>query len=187
MTTSEKLQSLFSGLVAISTVVYAYLTWKLVAETKKIRLVQHTPDLNVYLELSETDASFIFIVFKNFGLGIAKDVTFNIIKDFEFYDSSLEMLNSKGIIKDGISSFYPNQQFRYFFTDLSSNYQKKIDQTIYIEISYSDITGSRKSKISSLSISEVSGQSRFTPPETFIGRISYELTEIRKTLRQFQE
>ena len=36
---------LFSGIVAISTVVYAFLTWQLVSETRKMRKVQTEPSV----------------------------------------------------------------------------------------------------------------------------------------------
>ena len=38
---------LFSGLVALATVVYVVLTWKLVSETKKMRKVQTEPKICV--------------------------------------------------------------------------------------------------------------------------------------------
>ena len=74
MTTSETLQLLFSAVVALSTVVYSILTWKLVSETRRMREFQITPDINIYFEGSEADASFFHIVFKNSGLGYAKNV-----------------------------------------------------------------------------------------------------------------
>jgi len=44
---------LFSGLVALATVVYVVLTWKLVSETKKMRKVQTEPKICVFIQPRE--------------------------------------------------------------------------------------------------------------------------------------
>ena len=38
---------LFTFIVALATVVYAVLTWRLVSETEKLRIVQTEPDISV--------------------------------------------------------------------------------------------------------------------------------------------
>jgi hypothetical protein len=43
----------FSGVVALSTVVYAVLTWKLVAETRKMREAQTEPKVSVFVEMND--------------------------------------------------------------------------------------------------------------------------------------
>ncbi|OQA92886.1 MAG: hypothetical protein BWY27_00147 [Bacteroidetes bacterium ADurb.Bin234] len=92
---NECLQIIFSGIVALSTVVYAVLTWRLVSETRKTREIQVTPDIHVFFEKSEADVHFVYIVLENFGYGIAYNTTFEIIKDFSVYDFEFERLENK--------------------------------------------------------------------------------------------
>lgn len=183
MTTNEKFQLLFSGVVALSTVFYSILTWKLVSETRRMREFQITPDINIYFERSEADASFMHIVFKNSGLGFAKNVKFQILKNFTSYDNEFYDLKNKGIVKNGVDSLYSNQSFKFFFTDLSQNYEMKMSDTLEIRVTYNDINNKRYSKDINLSLIELSGFSILTPPDNYIGRISYELTEIKKLLK----
>lgn len=177
------LQIVFSAVVTLSTVVYSILTWKLVSETRKIREFQITPDVNVYFERSEADASFVYIVFKNSGLGHARKVKFRIVQDFKFYDFPHLSLEQKGIIKNGIDNFYSNQCHKFYFTDLSKNHTEKQDSSLIIEVSYYSIDNTKTVKEFNLSLSDLQGTSVFTPPDNYIGRIAYELKEIKNLLK----
>ena len=180
--TNEILQIVFSGVVTISTVVYSLLTWRLVSETKKLREFQITPDINIFFERAEADASFVFIVFKNFGQGHANNVRFKIIKDFDSYDFEHLQLKDLRLIKDGIEIFYSNQMHKYYLTDLSNNSEQKRKANFIIEVSYSSFNKKVVKKIFNLTFADIIGKSVFTPPETYVGRISYELNQIRKIL-----
>lgn len=184
MNTSETLQLLFSGVVSISTIVYSVLTWKLVSETRKMREFQITPDINIYFERSEADASFTHIVFKNSGQGYAQHIKFEILKNFEHYDNDVWNLKNKGIIQNGIDRLYSNQSFKYYFTDLSQNNKEKISDNMEIRTTYYDLNEKKYSKIVTLSLLELSGIGILNPPDNYIGRISFELTEIKKLLRK---
>jgi hypothetical protein len=184
---NDVLQIIFSGLVAISTVIYSLLTWKLVTETRKIRKFQITPDINIYFERAEADASFVYIVFKNSGLGHAKNVKFEILKDFEFYDNENFQLNKKGIIKDGVDNFYSNQFYKFFFTDLSQKNAEKRNANLIIQITYYSIDNSKIVKKFNLSLSGVAGISILTPPDNYIGRIAHELREIKQQLKKITD
>ncbi|NOY96107.1 MAG: hypothetical protein GXO81_06965 [Chlorobi bacterium] len=106
---NESLQIIFSGVVAFSTIIYAILTWRLVTETKRLRKLQITPDVHAYFEMSEASATIVYIIFENIGYGIAKDVEFNITKDFNYYDHEKQQLRNKGAINNGLMNFYPNK------------------------------------------------------------------------------
>jgi len=51
--TFELASLIFSALVAVSTMVYAVLTWKLVSETKKMREAQTEPKISVSIQPRE--------------------------------------------------------------------------------------------------------------------------------------
>src|SRR5437773_7713367 len=114
MTTNEILQLVFSGVVAVSAIAYSILTSKLVSETRRMREFQITPDINIYFERSEADPSFTHIVFKNSGLGVAKNIKFEIIKNFQFYDNDAWNLTNKGIFQTGIDRFYSGQSIKFY-------------------------------------------------------------------------
>ncbi len=135
---SELFQIIFSGVVAISTIVYAILTWKLVSETRRMRQLQITPDIHCYFEMSEASATIVYIIFENIGYGIAKKIHFNIVNDFRFYDHKEQRLDSKGAIKNGLKNFYPKQKLKFFFTDLSKKHDEKIEEEIEINLTYKD-------------------------------------------------
>ena len=182
---NETLQIIFSGIVTISTVVYSILTWQLVSETRRTREFQMTPDVNIFFERAEADASFVHIVFKNFGLGHAKNVRFKIIRDFEFYDFEHLQLKKLKIINDGIETFYSKQEHKYYLADLSNDPERKKQEILIIEVEYDSITNKHTKKIFNLTFSEIEGKSIFNPPDNYIGLISYELKEIKKIMANF--
>ncbi|NLE06129.1 MAG: hypothetical protein GX638_15185 [Crenarchaeota archaeon] len=184
---NECLQIIFSGIVALSTVVYAVLTWRLVSETRKTREIQVTPDIHVFFEKSEADVHFVYIVLENFGYGIAYNTTFEIIKDFSVYDFEFERLENKGTFINGVKNFYPRQRFRYMFTDLRNKHDEKISENLELKIKYSDINNKKYERKINLSLNELTGIGMVSPPDTFMGRISFELTELKKILKSFIE
>ena len=181
------LQIIFSAVVTLSTVIYSILTWKLVSETRKIRKFQITPDVNIFFDRSEADASFVHIVFKNSGLGPAKNVKFRIVQDFKFYDFPNLALDQKGVIKNGIDNFYSNQLFKFYFTDIQKQNAEKQGSNLIIEVSFYSIDNIKTIKEFILSLSDLQGTSVFTPPDNYIGRIAYELKEIKKLLKEHSE
>jgi hypothetical protein len=184
MTTPESIQLIFSGIVTLSTVVYSILTWQLVSETRRMREFQITPDICVFFEMSETDASFVHIIFKNLGQGYAKNVKFMILKNFENYDNKTWDIQFIGIVKEGIESLYSNQYFKFFFTDLSQNNQEKRKDYLELRISCEDINNKKYSKDIRLSLTQFSKAGVINPPDNYIGRISYEMTEIKRILQE---
>ena len=67
----------FSGLVALSTLVYAVLTWRLVTETKRMREVQTEPKVSVRAELSrDVGHGGIELIIRNEGQGPAQNIRF---------------------------------------------------------------------------------------------------------------
>jgi hypothetical protein len=183
MSNSEILQIVFSGLVTLSTIVYAFLTAKLVSETRKSRELQTTPVISIYLEDGEADITFQYIVFENIGYGVAKDVNFKILRDFDFYSHEYDRMDGKGIFVNGLSYFYPKQKFKYLLAHLPSIPVEKRNESLEIEVDYKDIFGKKVSSIFCIKLNEYYGTSQLTPPNSYVGRISYELQEIRRILK----
>ena len=100
MITADIWMFVFSATVAGSTFVYAILTWRLVRETKRIRLAQIEPMVSVTYHPREEWNSFIDFRIKNIGAGPALDIKLDVAPDFEYMpDKWLSKLNlfQKGI------------------------------------------------------------------------------------------
>ncbi len=173
----------FSGIVAISTVFYACLTSKLVKETKAIRILQFTPDVQVYLEKAETNPHLVYLIIENFGSGKALDVKFDITRDFKYYESERLKVANMGSFKYGLSSFYPKKRYKYFFTNLSNNFENKISDRMEVSVTFKDIFSNDYKQIFVLKIDEILGTGMMSKqPDSFIGMIAFELSEINKKL-----
>lgn len=129
------LSLIFSGIVALSTVVYAILTWKLVSETKKMREIQIEPKVFVYVQPREECINVIDIIIKNAGLGPAYDIEFNINPDFQ--QISGKLLSEIGFLKDGLKYLAPNQKYQFILTVLNS--ENKKNPKFNIKVTYKNI------------------------------------------------
>ena len=111
----------FSGVVAISTVVYAVLTAFLVSETRRMREAHTEPDMSISLQQRGRLGDTLFLVIQNIGLGEALEVKFGvkftpetdftILSPVPKYRNRLQDLN---IIKNGLSHVAPNQRYSFF-------------------------------------------------------------------------
>ncbi len=115
---------IFSALVAIATVVYAILTWKLVSETRKMREAQTEPNICVTIEPSEVWINFIDMAIQNIGLGPAYNIQFKVDPDFEYEKG--KFLSELGFMKNGFKFLAPSQRFKFFLTNLLEAYVEKI-------------------------------------------------------------
>lgn len=173
----------FSGIVAVSTVFYVILTSKLVSETRKNRELQTTPVLSVYIEVGEADIAYKYIVFENIGYGVAKNVNFFVIQDSTYHDNMYDRLEEKGIFQNGLSYFYPKQKFKYFLSHTPSIPDEHKNGSIEIEIKYENIFGTEKSERFCIKLNEYYGKTQQSPPNSYLGRISFALKEINETLK----
>ena len=79
----------FSGLVAASTVIYAFLTWKLVTETRQLRRAQTEPRVTVRVESTRSGGNGKELVIRNEGQGPAKGVSFTFEGDPTYFRNSI--------------------------------------------------------------------------------------------------
>jgi len=114
---------IFSFIVAISTVVYAILTWRLVSETRKMREAQTEPKIFITIQPREEWINFIDMIIQNIGLGPAYDIQFKVEPDFKITKS--RSLSEIGFIKNGLKYLAPNQKIKFFLTNLAENFEEK--------------------------------------------------------------
>ena len=112
MELDQILTVVFAGVVAISTVVYAVLTWRLVSETKKMRRVQTDPLVSVHVEFNEQDGQGrMDLVIRNDGQGAAENISFEFEGDPTYFDDE-RPINELPVIRDGLRYLGPQQGFR---------------------------------------------------------------------------
>lgn len=109
---ADNLILVFSGLVALSTIVYAMLTWKLVTETKRMREVQTEPWVSVHAELSDVGHGGLELVIRNEGQGPARNIRFEFQGDPNYFEGTVP-LDQLPVIKNGLPYLGPSQTFRF--------------------------------------------------------------------------
>ena len=135
----EEVSLIFSGVVAISTVIYAILTWKLVSETKKMREVQTEPKLSIFIESNPKHHVLKDLVVQNIGLGPAHDVKFETHSDFKLITG--KALDELKLIKNGIKYLSPNNRYQFLLANLYQNFKGKANHPFEIKVSYKNSLG----------------------------------------------
>lgn len=166
---------LFSGVVALATVVYALLTWKLVSETKEMREVQTEPRISVIFQPREEWINFIDLVIKNIGLGPAYNMKFEINPDFEFRNG--HFLSQLNFMK-GIKYLAPNQKMQFFLTSLVENFEEKTKKPFNIKVTYDNKVGESYTETFTIDFSELVGLGQLGEPP---------LHKIAKNLEKIQQ
>ena len=128
------LSSLFSLVVAVSTVFYVILTRSLVKETKKLRKAQMEPMISIYLEPREEYLNWIELVVENIGAGPAFEVRFELKDDMKCFGN--KDLSSFGFAKNGIRYLGANQCYRIFIADMTDDFNGKLQIKIPIRVIY---------------------------------------------------
>jgi hypothetical protein len=121
---SGAISVIFSAFVALATIVYAILTWKLVSETRKMREAQTEPKISTTIQPSEEWINFIDMIIQNIGLGPAYNIHFKISPDFEYEKG--KFLSELGFVKSGLKYLAPNQKFQFFLTSIVEDFEEKI-------------------------------------------------------------
>lgn len=152
---TEIVTLIFSGVVALSTFVYAWLTWRLSTETIKMRKAHTEPNVSIYLEQNRVGIHFLDLIVRNIGSGPAYNVTFKVLEEFDIPKE--RKLSQLGFIQAGITYMPPDYQIRSYFLSFLGHYEKIIDKNIKIQISYRNAEKKDISEIISLNMSRYKG------------------------------
>lgn len=164
---------IFSGLVAIATIFYAILTWKLVTINEKMR----EPNVIVDFQPRKEWVNFMDIVIKNIGEFPAFDIKFNINPDFEYAKG--KFLSQLGYMR-GISYLAPKKTIRSFITSMAEDFEKK-KVPFEIEVSYAKCSGgTRKTSNFRFDLSELEGLSQIG--EDPMHKIAKNLEELKNCI-----
>lgn len=173
---------LFTGVVALSTLVYAFLTALLVFETRRLRRAQTDPKVTAFFEPIEEFVNFGHMYVENIGLGPAYDITFTLRPDGCV--SGSEMLiadfSKTKFLERGVKYLGPGQKRRSGNTSFPDGYEKKIKAIVIVDISYRNATGREYQEECRLDFSELEGASQLGTPHLY--SIAKSLEKMQKDL-----
>lgn len=170
----------FSGVVAISTVVYARLTSSLVDETKRMRRAQTEPALAVYVTPHVRHINLIELVIKNIGLGPAKEITWDLRADMAQLEKRKMKFHQMAIFK-AIHFFPPGEEIRFLFgsaNDLLGENSSDPLPAFHIIAKYKTASGEARSDDFLIDVSVFLGLSRLGAPPEY--KIAESLERIEK-------
>lgn len=165
-TNSGALSALFSGVVTIATIVYAWLTAKLVHETRQMRQVQTEPRIQVTYRVSEEWINFLDISIRNIGLAPAYEIQFSVRGETSLPGTQelLDRLMKLSSFKNGLAYLGPREQYISFWTSLVEGDQSKVESRLVVDCSYRSAAGATYRHPCIVDLSELKGSSRLGEP-----------------------
>lgn len=126
------------AILAITTIVYALITGRMLYETKKMRESQTEPDVFITIQPMERARPLLNLVIQNIGLGAAYDLKFKVDPDIEM--RSGRKLSDVNFMKNGFRYLAPKQKIESFVASSIEQAQKKEPTLHYITVSYRNKT-----------------------------------------------
>ena len=161
MEVSEILIIVFTGVVALSTVAYALLTWRLVSETRRLREVQTEPRVSVRLELAErVGHGGMELVIRNEGQGPAQNIQFNFQGDPTYFlkHGQQHPIDQIPVIKNGLLYLGPGETFRFLLGWLIGEaFERAIREPWTFQIAYENVASKLKKDTYLLDFSQFKG------------------------------
>ncbi|MEX0739074.1 MAG: hypothetical protein WD071_07015 [Pseudohongiella sp.] len=153
----------------MSTVVYAFLTFLLVSETRKMRQVQTEPKVSVYFEPFEEYMNFGCLHIKNIGQGPASEIAIELLPggSKEGAEAFISDFKKVKAVSKGAAYLGPGQEIRSQYSSFVENYQEKIKAIVIANVSYKGATGKRYSDSFRIEFSEFEGAGRLGAPHLY--------------------
>ena len=178
----DGITAIFTAVIAVFTIVYSIFAYKLFQESKLSREFHLEAHMIAYLVNAETSPDIVSLIIRNIGNGIARNLRFRIIHDIDYPDNS-NQLKEIGIFNKIMDFFPPDYTNKYILTSLAENYEEKVKDYIEFELTYDDAITKNKKQNFKLDFKDIEGLGKLTPPETYIGMISYRLEKIEGILK----
>ena len=183
---------IFSGVVAASTVAYAFWTHRLTAETRQMRQVQTEPRIAVRVEASETGRNGYDLVIRNEGSGAAKNVAFEFTGDTSYFRHSWvgrapPRVNELPIIKNGLDYLEVSQQYRFDLgTVTKPEFERASESPWIFRTVYDGLYGSSHSDTYRIDFSQFGGTffvpDRLKEIANHISKIQLELKNLNQNI-----
>jgi hypothetical protein len=171
------LNVVFALIVAASTVFYAVLTGKLVAETRRMRKAQTEPHVLVRAEPEFDRFDRVNIAVENTGSGPAYNIKFSLDKDFEWAPGY--QVSGLGFVKNGLRLLAPRQILRYFLMPSPGAEGSPAEPYFTIAVEYQDALGTTHSSEYPIDLSQFTG---LTSPRGPLHDIVHSLVQLQTTV-----
>ncbi|MCH8518292.1 hypothetical protein LAT59_00805 [Candidatus Gracilibacteria bacterium] len=182
----KELNQNYSNIItALATVIYMGFTGWLILETRKTRIMQEKPHIEIFVKRNEGWGSMLDLVIKNIGYSGAYNLKFEIDKNFNLLDNDekdIYKLDNLGFFKNGIKFLPANGEISNLFTILSTNYAEKIKWKINISCCYNDKYGKKVKDSFLIDLSMF--EDTFLPQEKPIYKIEKHLSKIEKNFHK---
>jgi len=171
-----------SIVLVVTTVIYTVISFMLWFESRKTRKQKIQPHIVAFLKSSENHKT-LELHIKNIGEGHAKNVNILVLHDYNQFGKELKSFSNLGAMKNGINSFPPEYEIKYFVQDYDAIYDNDKNEFIKLKIDYKGTDNRKFTEEFDLPFNQLFGQNYSNPPETFIGQIPFYLNEINMTLK----
>lgn len=147
---NEILIVIFSGVVAVSTVLYVIFTRRLALESHRMRQVQTEPRVSVDLELSSNLTPGIELVIRNEGQGSARNLTFEFEGDPTYFQKSVRSgshlnVNQIPVIKEGLDYMASGKVLRFLQGTMTQEVYERASKRPWIfHVQYENLSGKVK-------------------------------------------
>ncbi|MCX6565112.1 MAG: hypothetical protein NTW38_01595 [Candidatus Aminicenantes bacterium] len=154
-TNSGSIIAILTFVLAAISGIYAFLTWKMVKETKRMREIQSEPQISIFYKSKDEYINLIDLVIKNIGPGPAYKLAFKASPDFEYSEGM--KLSEMNIFKNGLKYLAPNQELVFFLNSLIEISSKKLCSYFDITVNYEDDSGKKYENSYNIDLSEIFG------------------------------
>jgi hypothetical protein len=149
------------GVVAIATVVLAYITWQHVRLTRETLKATYKPEViirllrgNLHIDEERLGVYEIILCVKNVGTGVARKIEFGDKDALSFAPYGGESLENVNLLKHGIDLLAPGDERRHN-KPIIPNPQGDLNQLrVTISVTYEDSDGIKHSKPSPLNFAD---------------------------------
>jgi len=174
------LMLIFTGVVALSTVIYAVLTGILVAETRSMRFAQTEPAISVSYRMRDEYFALLDIVVSNLGPGAAYDISFEVspVSGGSTADTIISELHNINFVKSGLKYLAPGREMASFFLNVNEDFEAKMATKIRFKASYRNAAKRSITEEFIIDFSELRGISSIGTPD---------MHKIAKALEQIQK
>ena len=166
---SGALTVLFTGVVTISTVAYAVLTWKLVSETRRMREVQTEPKIEITLKPLEFAINIVRLHIRNIGLGPAVNVKFmpQVISGGDVAKALLDDFTEPNFFKTGIAYLGPKQELLSGYTQMNKDTDAKLEAILDFNLEYNGATEKKYTDKITIDMSQHEGMHQLGIPHLY--------------------
>ena len=191
-TLSSWVAALATVCIAILTIILAKETWELrelqTRQIEQIRKASIKPSIDVSLKSSPAGLNFIDIHINNNGVGVARNIEFQIKNSnpnaADVYGYVEGKMGNLAMLSKGLSSLAAGDSrisFLFNAIKIAREYENKFDYKAEVEATYEDIEGTEYKSHSSLAFGEFEGRSL---PDEALHKISQTLEKIESSINE---